>query len=294
MRVRNIECQLAQGQVRRYLNGDPLSDVAVEQLEDHLSECPDCNEFFEDCKQELIEDRVEAEIKEEVYAPAQTSTSSEISAIPRFLVETLRQKRETLDKVVKPIATHAIINDVREEKPSFKSYTKPLAYSIGLAGVLIAMSTFMRDPSRVLGDRVGTALPAAKSAVVSPTALVSAQGSNSTEPKSEQPETAKTSQETNSTAIDPAPSKTPTLKPTNIPDSSNSTNTKPTNTNSTSTNTASAVTPSPRRRTTTRRSTPTRPAARRPRTVAKPVIKAPASRPGIRIYDDGGNPISNR
>ncbi len=310
MRVRNIECQLAQGQVRRYLNGDPLSDVAVEQLEDHLGECPDCNEFFQDCKQELIEDKAESEIEEEVYAPAQSSASSEISAVPRFLVDAIRQKRETLDKVVKPIATHAVINDVREERQSFKSYTKPLAYSIVLAGVLIAMSTFMRDPSRVLGDRVETALPAAKAAIVGPTTLASSEGSSSTVPKSDQSELVTTIPETNSTTPTSEQPKTGTnnlesksvttdstsneaqkMKTANPPDTTSG---KPATANSTSGNTASVVAPSPRRRTTNRRSAPTRPVARRQRPVAKPVVKAPASKPGIRVYDDNGNPISNR
>ena len=42
MPVKNIECQIARGQIGRYLAGESLSDEALKQLEGHIVGCPEC------------------------------------------------------------------------------------------------------------------------------------------------------------------------------------------------------------------------------------------------------------
>ena len=42
MQTRNLECQLAMAQLKRYLSGSKLSDEALEALESHLVDCPVC------------------------------------------------------------------------------------------------------------------------------------------------------------------------------------------------------------------------------------------------------------
>lgn len=42
MQTRNLECQLAMAQLKRYLSGTKLSDDALEALESHLVDCPIC------------------------------------------------------------------------------------------------------------------------------------------------------------------------------------------------------------------------------------------------------------
>ncbi len=300
MRVRNIECQLAQGQIRRYLNGDPLSDVAVEQLEDHLSECPDCTEFFQDCKQELIDDKNESEIEEEVYAPAQTSASSEISAVPRFLIDAIRQKRETLDRVVKPIATHAVVQDVREAKPSLNSYTKPLLYSIGLASVLIVMSTIMRDPSKVLGDRVETTLQPNPPVVAKPIAVENDPAADTSQSGSESVENSKPSLNTNRVK-----NPEPTQESKTVQDASSASNVlgapaiakpKPTLAvnSSKTTNLGSSGSATTSKVAVVRRSTTNKTTLRRRTPASRPLAKATPPNRGIRVYDGDGNPISQR
>lgn len=42
MNLQNIECQLAQAQMNRYVAGDPLPEDTLQQLEKHLASCSDC------------------------------------------------------------------------------------------------------------------------------------------------------------------------------------------------------------------------------------------------------------
>ena len=42
MPVTEFECQIARGQIGRYLGGGPISAEAMKGLEEHLAECPGC------------------------------------------------------------------------------------------------------------------------------------------------------------------------------------------------------------------------------------------------------------
>lgn len=165
MQVKNIECQLAQGQLNRYLGGGALSDTALSQLEAHIRECEDCAEHFEDRKQSLQQSLQESPDETGMEtAPAPPEPNPSNAGVPRFLVDALRRKKVELDVAVRPVVktaipTHAVIEVSEPELPSRASFLRPLLYSLGLAAVLIGMSTIMRDPTKLFGERVDTAVP---------------------------------------------------------------------------------------------------------------------------------------
>lgn len=55
MATKTLECQLIQGQIGRYLNGERFSPSAIVQLEAHVSGCDDCSELVERRRQVLLE-----------------------------------------------------------------------------------------------------------------------------------------------------------------------------------------------------------------------------------------------
>lgn len=54
MPVSSFECQIARGQIGRYLDGGVLSPQAMKGLEEHLAECPDCKALVARRRTELL------------------------------------------------------------------------------------------------------------------------------------------------------------------------------------------------------------------------------------------------
>lgn len=136
MPVQNIECQIAQAQLGRYLAGESFSPEMLVQLEGHLSKCPECKADAAKRREELRARRPEPETSE---APAKAAPKARRMA----LVDLARER-----------------SDAAKPNPSL---AKPLLYGGALAVVLIGMSYLARDPSALLGQK---ALPAAKAAPV--------------------------------------------------------------------------------------------------------------------------------
>ena len=55
MAVQDFECQIARAQIGRYLQGDALSSEALDQLEDHIAECPGCKAVLTERRKALQE-----------------------------------------------------------------------------------------------------------------------------------------------------------------------------------------------------------------------------------------------
>ncbi len=165
MPTQNIECQLAQGQLNRYLAGDAISEAALVQLEGHVGECETCRLMLVE-KRKALENMITPQTAV-VSAPDSAKASvveretphEAASPVPRFLIDAIRKGVPNRDKNESKlkISTHAVIDDQREALPTKSAFVKPMMYSLGLAAVLIVMSTVMRDPTRFLGDRVGPA-----------------------------------------------------------------------------------------------------------------------------------------
>ncbi len=137
MPVQNIECQIAKGQIGRYLAGDALSTEAVTQLEAHIGECEHC--------QGLVADR-RAALVAMLDAPTPQHAVVETNN-PNPLAEALRNATKDEPKPqIKAV--------VQTEKPQ-QDLKKPLIYSIGLAVVLVGMSYLGKS----FGPKVAASLP---------------------------------------------------------------------------------------------------------------------------------------
>ena len=146
--VLSLECQLAQVQIKRFLNGDNIPEELLKDLETHLLHCEDCLAVAKGQK---------------------SAVESHMVATPSAAV-TARQS--------KPASN---ILDVFKQP-------KTLLLSVALAAVLIAMSTIMRDPTKLFGTKAIANLPAAES--TSGTDETSSNGDEKPDAAKSDPETA--------------------------------------------------------------------------------------------------------
>ncbi|MFI5386519.1 MAG: zf-HC2 domain-containing protein [Fimbriimonadales bacterium] len=152
MQLQNFECQIAKGQIGRYLAGDALSDETLRQLEAHVTNCPAC-------KQNLAERRA---VLQAMLSPGEPEGSSETNPAPkpRFdLAELIRSKVQSKQPVRAAVQA--------ETKPA--TFTKPALYSLALGAVLIGMSYVSRNMSSMLGPTAANAIPVPPIAKTTPT-----------------------------------------------------------------------------------------------------------------------------
>lgn len=269
MPAKTIECQLAQGQIGRYLSGADMSSEAVQQLELHIGECEDCTAFVEAKKKSL---RELAASRHAVVEFSETDTDPEPEPQPapksiptpaQSLIAALREKSRGESK--------APILEVRREPAASRSSTwKALIYSVGLGGVLLAMSHFTANPTALFGERVENQTPEpAESAAETKKPAIPARDPFEAIPAAEP-------------KANPAATKGPKSESTGdapkaaVPAAHSAANPKPV----------------------TNSSTPPRPTVNvQSRKLSRPRPRAtrPANRPrgnSIRVYDAAGNPIS--
>lgn len=135
MQVQNFECQIAKAQIGRYVGGDKLSDDTIEQLEAHISKCPDC-------KQNLAERRTALQamlsLGSEETAPHQGDAPKVKFDLASFIRSKV-QSRQTAQAVVQTDGAKPV------------SFTKPALYSLALGAVLIGMSYASKNLGSVFG-----------------------------------------------------------------------------------------------------------------------------------------------
>lgn len=146
MKAQSIECKLAQAQVTRHLAGQPVSNEAIRQLEEHIAECPSCKESVEERRAALkasIRARAAAYMPDEAPAnPAQAP-----AAFQPYNPATLKALAEMRTETQSPLAPKNLLAVL-----GGRSW-KPVAYGACLAAALIAMSWIARDPTRLFGSR---------------------------------------------------------------------------------------------------------------------------------------------
>ncbi len=129
MQVQNIECQLAQVQLKRYLAGESIADELLADLERHLEECGGCRSAAKVMR---------AAAGATASTPAESSPE-EATAKPKF----------SLGSLIKKPSASAVVRPVGEKKDNRKT----LILSASLAVVLILMSTVLKDPTKLFGAK---------------------------------------------------------------------------------------------------------------------------------------------
>lgn len=162
MPAKNIECQLAQGQIGRYLAGAQMSEEAVAQLEGHIAECEDCSSFIETKRNSLRE--LAANRKAVVYLPEEPAREEAAEAAPapaprnpaaKALIDAIREKSAAARE------TAPVLETKREVGTPRATHWKALVYSTGLGLVLYGMTFITSNPTALFGERATEETPLA-------------------------------------------------------------------------------------------------------------------------------------
>lgn len=130
MQLKNLECQLAMAQFKRYSAGAKLSDEALEALESHLVDCPDCQKAVQ------------------ALRPAPAASSHAVVETP---APTPARPEAPTSAHQAPKASPFAIAQLK--KASGQGNAKTLVLSISLGIVLVAMSALANDPTKLFGER---------------------------------------------------------------------------------------------------------------------------------------------
>jgi hypothetical protein len=281
MPAKNIECQLAQGQIGRYLAGVDMSPEAVGQLEQHISECGDCEAYIEEKKRALQEmaGTTHAAVAMPAPQPAQEPETKEASRplhpAAQALLKALKEKSAAADQTA--------LETAREPAPKKSAHWKAFAFSAALGAVLLAMSHLTANPTALFGERA--AEPTASEPAAAETAVTN---STATTPpgdpfaESAAPELASEPAPAEPASSDAALTATPAATPAGA---------------------TAAAAPAPPKNTISPSSTPTQPnvqvrsrpvrrAARKPVRRSRPAQTRPAGGNSIRVYDENGRPLT--
>lgn len=285
MPAKNIECQLAQGQIGRYLAGAPMSEESVSQLEGHIAECEECTAFVDQKRKslrELATLRKAAifveEPEEDRSSPEPNSAKSEASATvkptaAKALIDAIREKSAAARE------SAPILETKREPATPRMTHWKALAYSSGLGLVLYGMTFLTANPTALFGERAvaETSAPAAGNstdAMPDPAPAATKEDGDPFTEDTPAPTPTAASPETSAIAEENTTTRAATTSD-ELPITSDTTNSNP------------STPPQPNVQV---RSTPvSRPAVRTPRRRPAPVNRRPNS---IRVYDENGRPIT--
>lgn len=151
--TKNFVCQLVEAQMTRYLAGHPLSDEALAQLDQHIASCPECKAVLEAKKDAILG-----------VPAAPTPPAKPGAKIQHALVDA-----PAAMATAAPKRPNRPEGSTTAAKPRTKWAVqwKPLALSVALAVVMVAMSLVAQNPTSVLGPKASSKLPeAAKPAPV--------------------------------------------------------------------------------------------------------------------------------
>lgn len=154
MAVQNIECQIALGQMSRYLSGDALAADVEDELKAHIARCSSCASALEH-RRVLLQAMLGANV---AVAPEHSPDAEEPSETPRGNGRAKARLGKNLfaEAVVRSARDNTNAGDEPALSPPTATHTpywKALAYSAALALVMVAMSFLMRDPTRLFGER---------------------------------------------------------------------------------------------------------------------------------------------
>jgi len=140
MPVQNVECQIARLQIGRFLKGEVLPPDMMAQLEAHIGRCPECRAELAGRKAEL-----------QALANGRKETATEAAPTASPSSERPAQARPSAPRPKSEAPRKAAV----ATPPAAAPFPwKALAYSLALAGVLVAMSFVAKDPTALLGPRL--------------------------------------------------------------------------------------------------------------------------------------------
>lgn len=159
MPVQEFECQIARGQIGRYLNGEGLSSEALRQLGAHVAECSECKTFLDHRKHAL------QGMLGETAMPTHQEMRAVVDLNPSEALIAQIRARSVAEE---PEAPATKSGGAKQVKPIF---TKPIIYCGVLAIVLVGMTYMTRNPSGLLGPHASDLVAAAPTKLADSKAL---------------------------------------------------------------------------------------------------------------------------
>jgi hypothetical protein len=163
MADRRFECQIAKGQIGRYLAGDAFSTEAMQQLEEHIADCNECKAFLNERKASLQSMLGQPRIPARPEPDSPSVPSSSPASVPTPSPTKDQGSGFNLAAMFRFFPSPS----APASKPQ-ASFWKSFGYSIALALVLVTMSFVSRNMGVLTGPKVlaeGKSLPkVAKSA----------------------------------------------------------------------------------------------------------------------------------
>src|ERR1700722_2498670 len=145
MPVQEFECQIARGQIGRYLNGEGLSNEGLRHLGVHVAECPGCKKFLDQRKATL------QGMLGETPMPEQETRQAVVGVNPsEALIAQIRARSGEVEPEPEPA-------QLAPAKPK-PIITKPLMYCGALALVLVGMTYVSRNMTGFLGQNAAQAI----------------------------------------------------------------------------------------------------------------------------------------
>ncbi len=149
MQVQELECQIAQAQMGRYLSGDALSPETIEDLEAHFARCEACQEAIRQRRgalEKLLAESGEKPKAQEINEPAFAAVSID---------ESTKVPAAFSGKQPNGLPEINLVSESRPDTPVdfLRRNSKTLGYSALLAVTLVAMSFFIREPTKLFGER---------------------------------------------------------------------------------------------------------------------------------------------
>jgi hypothetical protein len=316
MAVKNVECQLAEMQIGRFVSGEALSAEAIKQLDAHLAVCANCNTVLNDRRKALksmlnqgyaaVTTDIPTARKENllIKALAEKATTAKFTPPRRTAVEASPEPA-TSKKRLNPVAALTEAAKTDDKNASLK---KTLIYSAALGIVLFAMGYLSHGQGGLLGDSAAQSYPAQAptSAPADSTSTVSTPPKSESEaeqtPKPKAPAKKHSASKPLTAASDATPSGTSTPVANDAGSSTTDSSKSPNDNTSTDASEspivpAKAVVHHPRKYVPAahKRRLPIRRVVRQRR--SRPVAHHHATKParakwGVRIYGEDGKPIN--
>lgn len=153
MQTQNIECQIAQAQLRRYLTGEDLPYALVADLEAHLKNCPSCMEVARQ-KRDSLKGILVSEITGKPHVQPTPKAAPTMKA--REIKQAIEQGKAVIQNPADVFAMPDEAFKIEKRKKAKSGNSKTIIYSVCLATILVLMSTVFKDPTKLFGPRAAT------------------------------------------------------------------------------------------------------------------------------------------
>lgn len=169
MPAKDFECQLALGQIGRYLSGDRFGQEALNHLESHIQECEECRSHLIEKRsalQRMLNQDLPTHAVVEIEDETPVKPSNPYQSVLDAIAQAQNQYEEPVIETPDPVTVLAPAKTLR--------FGKAPLYAGALSIVLVGMSFASNSITGMLNNRVANAAPVAEVKAKTPKATYDA------------------------------------------------------------------------------------------------------------------------